>query len=314
MSKKEIKIKRSKPKTRINQDNIEFKIGEFSVDTITVLSDLESYDRIVLRINAMFVMIVLCVQIRLAHSKESSTFIEKLPSFRFYKRKGLLSANSLLVASAVCIIEIYSFIKNDYDREYAKSSKDSPSLEQYLQNFIEVSPDTYEGNHKKIASATQTNFAKYKMYRMTRFMGIINGSISTNISLLGLTSSVVDLSIEDVMSNIKLQPKPSIDQVKNLVKKELFGEIPPSNKTFNEPHIVCKIEKEILGDIIIRTQLDALIDKMNPNEKSNFDIKGYLDSRELILMKHYQQMGKTDKVKELTNIAIEREKSKKGVL
>ena len=151
-------------------------IGEFSLADLKALSQVENFRGIVLLTGVLFVIVVLMVQIRSLRSSEPPAFVDRSPSYKFYKARFLRSPETLSVVVSLGICQILPFMDCD------------PSV---LQTSIYQNIDCGAGgNARFIERPNSQNFTAYFHGVVSRLLGLLNSCPATNASVFNLPRDV----------------------------------------------------------------------------------------------------------------------------
>lgn len=90
-------------------------IGDFSLDSLCAFSSLGTYKNIVLAACSLFVVVAIMVQIRFALTTQPPAYVNKLPSYKFYKSRYLKSVWADIVIVALGMYSVKPWLNGDPD-------------------------------------------------------------------------------------------------------------------------------------------------------------------------------------------------------
>lgn len=257
-------------------------IKTYDMSTIPCLSQLDSFLNICKLCVSCFVGIAMLCQLRALRPDGNSANMDRLPSFKYYKKNLLLedAGQALAIALAACLPEvIIHFPDNPMECEIM---------------LISIL-DSFQGNEKFIEKVSESNLAEYIWGHCARILGIINSCPAANMGAFNIGSDVVNWSVQDVLNRLPkelvgdLTPADVIGYIRSqLLKTDADGNVIPlefAETPFAGGFSVngcCKLEQEIFGDNLpIRTMIST-IGIAKPSVKAvPDDAKDYLSPLEL---------------------------------
>lgn len=241
-----------------------------------LIDDLDSkHNHIRESIVAAIIGIVIMVQIRFAKADDSHVNIDKSPSYKFYKKRLMISSPGLSYALMLACSSAAAFMPDDPDER--------------LDLFISLL-DSYSGNTRFIETLSKNSLVQYIHGHMSRSLGILNSCPASNPAMLGLDKECMTWGIDDVY---KLLPdflqKAKKQDVVNIIRSECKTEgtnILLAEKPLNGPNTKqgCTIlESEVFGDCTpVRSKSSLVSDyvgesgKMPEGSISKADLERYL--------------------------------------
>ena len=190
---------------------------------------------------ASLALAVNLMQIRSFNLGSPIAELDQLSSVKFYK--GLLARNSKPLAAALVIIDTAAFVPPN-----ASNKEVLDEIENYA--------DRMTGNSQALERVTEQNLVQYRFGLASRILGQLQSCPMTNPDLLGFDQrKVQDLSLEDICKCVGFG-----DPAK--AKTQILDVVGNQSTVFNEPSLATgptlggytKLEKEIFGDNIVRTQ------------------------------------------------------------
>jgi hypothetical protein len=285
-------------------------VQKYSFENVEGLAPLESYDNIVNLLVLCMVTVVMLVQFRIIKPDASGASLDRSPSFRFYKKKGILADPGFATAAALAagLPELIIYLPDD---------------PQELEYFLIKALDSYVGNEKFIETPTQGNITECLWGHISRICGFLNSCPAANMSIFGLNATAAEMSISDVIEAIPIKAAQNISPESVATSlRELFSTkdengnlIPP---TFEEAPLsspvavsgCSKIEAEIFGDTLPTRRIFKGSGKSSAGSSSGNvsleDAEQHLDALQLRKYKAALELGKTPLIQKYEAIVLQK--------
>ncbi len=161
-------------------------IGEFSLDSLCAFSSLDSFKNIVLAACSLFVIVAIMVQIRFALTTQPPAFVDRLPSYKFYKSRYLKSVWADIVIVALGMYSVLPWLNADEDE-----------LEEAMISNLDAG---IQSNTPYIEQPNSQNFQLYYWGVLSRISGLLNSCPATNFGIFNFPSSVKEAKVGDILS------------------------------------------------------------------------------------------------------------------
>lgn len=272
-------------------------VQKYSLENVDGLSSLNSFDVLINFIAQCIVTVVMLIQIRIIKPDASGSSLDRSPSFRFYKKKCILSDPGFATAAALAagLPELIVYLPDDPEE---------------LETFLTKALDSYVGNEKFIETPTQNNIMECLWGHISRICGLLNSCPASNMGTFGLGAPAAEMSISDVLKAIPIKAVQSLSpesvaeclRERFLLKDESGNYIPLhfEEVPFNSPVAVnscSKIEAEIFGsDLLPRrsiTKAGAAPGGRSAPKAYLEEAEKYLDPLQLRKYKAALELGKT---------------------
>lgn len=279
-------------------------IKNYNFNSAAAFKSLECYSNLVELMVMCMVTVTLLCQLRSLSPDSSSAKLDQLPSFRFYKKRVMLShpGHGLAITLAASLPEAIANLA------------DNPTE---LEEWLHAALDSYIGNEKFIERCSENNVIDFVCGHMSRILGYLNSCPASSLQSFNLDTSVIDWSISDVIERMGLPEGTSIS-VEHIIKRlrdECF-EVPQYPITFAESPFLGpaavkgggKIEMEIFGDDMVvrlakQDESPALRDTGFSDEQLS-----YLTDLELNKLRAATKVGKIDVINKYQRIILDRSK------
>jgi len=148
------------------------------------------------------------VQIRSLRSSEPPAFVDRSPSYKFYKSRFLRSDDANCISICLGICQILAFIDCD------------PMV---LQESIYAYLDSGAGaNSRYIERPNRGNFYSYFHGVVSRISSLLNSCPATNASIFNLPRDVNSLSVSQVIDLLPFENRPSTEEVSERIRQYGF--------------------------------------------------------------------------------------------
>jgi hypothetical protein len=250
-----------------DKNSSSFRIGKFLMGSeFGFFMDFNLPELYIQSLVAIFGIFILC-QIRALYPNLKPTDVDRLPSFRFYKKKLLSGSAGRIFA--------FALVMSNPDVQLALPEIDN------MQEWVSSVLALYLGNEKKLQSVNEKNVIEYIYGEMSRIQGLINSTPSNNHALLGLNEDVSSWTPQDVISRIPFFASSSfsneLERVFDAIRLAVGVDLTSSDEhpegirvTITEPPLVGT--HTVNGSTLIENYLfgDNLVRSGNPSSKSSF--------------------------------------------
>lgn len=201
------------------------------------------------------------VQIRMSMREQTIDYIDKLPSYKDYKKKFITGIPGRSIAVASGLVLSYPYILDTLEN----IPKSDPSqiydcIFEYANTFLDENIPNTKRLSKPSSSATWPAYAKSEM---SAALGLLLSCPGTNIKLLNIDpSKAANATLLDVLNYSGFDQEffhaqqISIDDIRNVFCTYMLadsGGFPLNKIEYHEnPQVISSLEKDLLGDSITR--------------------------------------------------------------
>jgi len=266
---------------------------------------------ILLTICSAITTVVLMAQLRFSAAEEPAEYMDRLPSYRDYKKLIMNGYIGDTFSYAVGIRSTLPYIIESSQHQQATIDDTSESALCY---FLESYAECGVPNSKRIKTPNSKNWVEYLNGEASSTKGKLLSAPSSNILLFNLNpKNVESLNIAGVLALTGLSEETlkkysiTVDEIREHIYSAYMstvGGIPTTQKSFDEPaQLRSAIEEEIFVDRIVRTGEinDSLVKGDLPDSPITRDmIEGSLSRMELLAYDTAQRMGDQTMLRKLT--------------
>jgi hypothetical protein len=291
------KGKKSDPPLSRKENKKGFRLYNYDIETMKRFSEEIQDDEIKLGFLDMIAVavcaMVIITQIRISHIKQSTQYVDSLPSIRLYRTRILCGLPGRTMCAFVGLMDCFPFIQGDIHL----------SLLQYTEFGMSTA--------KPVARPNQENYPQYVWYRMSQVISYIQAVPTTNINLISLPSNCDTWGLDEVITY--LDPNRIINWDLPKIQQSLTYHILTNKGGFQETKVsldepsstYSKLETQILGGIIDRTGVvsSTLEDsgKLPNSPITKQMLEKHLTSREQLIYESALATGNKELLQKLNN-------------